>query len=110
MPTRKKKSTAKPRKPQVVDLDSLVGGGNVPSFYANAIRVMVSMFDFTLMVGQVGYREDGIPEMREALRLNLSPQHAKALSVLLARRVADYEEEMGVIPLPEPTPYSSPSA
>ncbi len=106
----KKKSTAKLQKPQIVDLDALVGGGDVPSYYANAVRVMVSMFDFTLMVGQVGYREDGNLEMREALRLNLSPQHAKALAILLTRRVADYEEEMGEIPLPEPTPSSSPSA
>ncbi len=105
MPRKKRapKATEKPQ--QLVEMDTFVGGRDVPAFYANAVRIMVSMHDFTLIIGQAAYREDGTPEMREAARLNLSPQHAKALAALLSRRVMDYEDQFGVLPV-EVTPSS----
>ena len=81
-------------------MDTFVGGKDVPSYYANAVRTVVSVYDITLIVGQIGFREDGEAEMRETVRLNLSPQHAKALAAVLTRNVLSYEEQFGVIQLP----------
>jgi hypothetical protein len=60
-------------------------GREVPAFYANAIQVLVSVYDVTLIIGQVGFGQDGKPEMKEVAKLNLSPQHAKMLDILAAR-------------------------
>lgn len=84
---------------QLVNLQKVVGSKDTPAFYANAVHIMVSVYDFTVVLGQVGFAADGTPEMREAARLNLSPQHAKALASVLAKRVSDYERQFGRISL-----------
>ena len=82
---------------QVVEFRRFKGNRDVPSFYANSIQVFVSFFDFTLLIGQAGFGPDEEHEMWEVARLNLSPQHAKALADVLAKRVADYESQFGPI-------------
>lgn len=93
---------------QVLHAQSLKGGREVPAFYANSIQLLVSLFDITLIIGQVGFGPDGELEMREVAKLSLSPQHAKALAGTLTKRVADYERQFGTIVAPpsEPTPPS----
>lgn len=94
----KKRASKSAKNPlQLLDIDTFVGGKDVPAFYANAVRTVVSAYDFTLIIGQVGYKANGEPEMREAARLNLSPQHAKSLAIILAARISDYEERFGTI-------------
>jgi hypothetical protein len=47
--------------------------------------------------------------MREVARLNLSPQHGKALADILAKRVADYERQFGTIAVEPPNEPPPPS-
>jgi hypothetical protein len=108
-----------PRKPKPEPLDQpsqvvfellrIKGGREVPAFYANSVQVLVSLFDFTLIIGQAGFGPDGEPEMREVAKLNLSPQHAKALTVMLANRVAVYESQFGTIAVDLPNEPPPPS-
>jgi len=94
-----------PRKAQPEPLEQAVqvlelhpkGGREVPAFYANSVQVLVSLFDVTLIVSQIGLGAEGEPEMREVAKLNLSPQHAKVLAGVLAQRVAAYETQFGPI-------------
>jgi hypothetical protein len=97
MPKKPKPTGELPK--EVLNLDEMKGGQAVPALYANSIRIMVSLFDFTLIVGQAAIGSNGQAEMREAARINLSPQHAKALAGVLANRVNDYEAQFGVISL-----------
>jgi hypothetical protein len=85
------------------------GGREVPAFYANSVQVLVSLFDVTLIIEQLGLGAEGEPEMREVAKLNLSPQHAKALTGVLAQRVAAYESQFGVISLETPNEPPLPS-
>ena len=98
MPSRKRSAPRRRDGQQTVDMDTMIGGRDVPAVYANTVRVLASLFDFTLVIGQAGFKADGTAEMREAARVNLSPQHAKALLGVLAKRVAEYEDQFGVLP------------
>jgi len=94
---RKPKSEQPQQPSKVLEFAYFKGGPQVPSFYANSIQTLVSFTDITLLVGQTGYGPDGEHEMWEVARLNLSPQHAKALAELLTKRIADYEKAFGPI-------------
>jgi len=100
---RKTKAESEEGSFQAVEIQ-FTGSPEVPGFYASAIQVLVSAFDFTLMIGQMGHRPDGNLEMREVARLNLSPEHAKRLARVLAERVAGYEDKIGPIADPPNEP------
>jgi hypothetical protein len=75
-----------------------INAGPVPTIYANSIKLRTSVFDIMMELGQiVDVREDKLLVQNQAIVL-MSPQHAKVLSDLLARRLADYERRYGKIP------------
>jgi Protein of unknown function (DUF3467) len=80
-----------------------------PSMYINGIAIYFSPLDFSLMFLR-GLPSEGAVERSETgeLRFNInyriaqsvvmSPQHAKAMLVALAKNIELYEAEHGVIP------------
>ena len=106
-----RKTTPKPPEDsgRVVEFATFKGGHDVPAFYANSTQIFMSQLDITLIIGQSGFGPDGKAEMWEVARLNLSPQHAKALAEVLTKRVADYERQFGAIGGQPPSEKPQPS-
>ncbi len=82
-------------------MPDLIGNPDAPSFAPGQIRILVATLDFTLLLGELRLDTEGVLNMTEICRIRLSPQHAKALTALLAKNVIDYESEIGPIILPE---------
>ena len=70
---------------------------DAPFYYANNVRMRVSVTDIQLSFHRVIDTVDdellAVPECTIAM----SPQHAKSLLQLLERNIASYEDEMGPI-------------
>lgn len=73
----------------------------IPRVYANHTDISVSCYDFALDFGQMPIRDrsDERGATEPLVRVLMSPQHAKALSRILAGRITAYEDTFGVIPL-----------
>ncbi|MCE2501374.1 MAG: hypothetical protein J4G13_11010 [Dehalococcoidia bacterium] len=67
------------------------------TFYSDSFHIFSSLYSAVLFFGeQVEERE---PILRA--RIKVSPQMMKAIAVLAAKHVREYEEAVGPIPLPE---------
>ncbi len=67
------------------------------TFYSDSFHIFSSLYSTVLFFGeQVEERE---PILRA--RIKVSPQMMKAIAVLAAKHVREYEEAVGPIPLPE---------
>ncbi len=67
------------------------------TFYSDSFHIFSSLYSTVLFFGeQVEERE---PILRA--RIKVSPQMMKAIAVLSAKHVREYEEAVGPIPLPE---------
>ncbi|MEX1255357.1 MAG: DUF3467 domain-containing protein [Dehalococcoidia bacterium] len=85
-------------------MPDLIGNPEAPTYAPNQIRILTAVFDVTLLLGQIGIGAKGTPEMHEICRIQLSPQHAKALAKILSEKVQDYERDIGEISLgPDPS-------
>jgi hypothetical protein len=70
----------------------------LPELYSNAVKIDVSIFD---MVFTIGLRDPDSNEIRSLLRVNMSPQHAKAFFILFEKQMRAYEDAFGDIELPD---------
>jgi hypothetical protein len=68
-------------------------------FYVNAVHLTLNPFDITM---DFAYHPSGHHghHFHPAVRIAMSPSHAKSMLKILADRVASYEQEFGVIPSP----------
>ncbi|MCL4553074.1 MAG: DUF3467 domain-containing protein [Candidatus Marsarchaeota archaeon] len=77
--------------------------GSIPRFYANTTNVAVSVFDVRVLflnrqpVSLVP-SSDQQTLASEAVSVIMSPQHAKALAIILNDRIQGYEKEFGALP------------
>jgi hypothetical protein len=62
--------------------------------YANWVRMVGTPFELSI---DIGYHDEQGPPERFPARIAMSWEHAKAVSDLLARNIADYEEQAGPI-------------
>lgn len=69
-----------------------------PEFYADSVEFMTNIYGFTLDFGAM-QAQDKPP--RAQVRVRMSPQHAKIMSLLLRKNVQEYERRIGTIILPE---------
>jgi hypothetical protein len=60
----------------------------------------VSAFDISLVFGEIVGAEGEILNVEQRVRVTMSPQHAKALVMVLAQNLTNYEKTIGPIPLP----------
>ena len=68
----------------------------VVDIYTNSVRLMVSIYDFTLE-----FRLATQDETRPVARVRMSPQQAKALHILLGKFLQTYAETFQEVVLPE---------
>lgn len=86
------------------------GAPALPVVYCNGVQVAVSQWDITCLffhatplpasVEQTGSPADGTMERRIVQAVVMSPQHAKALAVVLTHNVEAWEQQNGEISLP----------
>lgn len=71
----------------------------VPDIYANSVNLTMSIYDVTL---HFALANGPNPEdQKELVRVIMSPQHAKVMIQMLQENLENYEEEIGVIPMPK---------
>lgn len=74
--------------------------------YANAVKVTATYHDFQFIIGTSLY-DSLVKQPHQVivpqLVMHMSPQHVKALSIVINKNIEKYEEEFGKIPDP-PTP------
>ena len=70
------------------------------TIYSNSIGMNISLFDFTLQFNLVNIENKS--EIIDSCRVFLSPQHAKALLIVLEHNIKLYEEQFKTtISIPE---------
>lgn len=70
--------------------------------YANSVQVNVTVWDFFLQFGRLGMGKPGGVTFTSFAGVYLSPQQAKALQVVLAQNIAQYESTFGTIRIENP--------
>jgi hypothetical protein len=78
-----------------MDLDDY---DDVPEYYTDSVNFMTNIYGFALDFG-VMMVQDQPPKSQ--VRVRMSPQHAKIMSLLLRKNVQEYEKRIGTIILPE---------
>ncbi len=89
----------RPLQMEMADVEQVRGEGYM-STYANSVNLMVSPWDIRLIFGELmdtGDKRGARIENRASVVM--SPQHAKAFSIILARHLEKYEAEHGAITL-----------
>lgn len=69
-----------------------------PEYYTDSVSFMTNLYGFMLEFGAM-QSQDAPPSPQ--VRLRMSPQHAKIMSLLLRKNVQEYEKRIGTIILPE---------
>ncbi len=68
--------------------------------YANNASFRTSIWDIAVDFGTIEAADEQTIVVRNAVRVIMSPQHARVLAELLTKNVADYERQFGPIPQP----------
>ena len=67
--------------------------------YANSVQVRMSVWDFHLAFGTLQSQVENRIEVKNFQGVYLSPQQAKALTLMLQQNLANYEQAFGEIKL-----------
>src|SRR6185369_5099258 len=67
--------------------------------YANSVQIRMSVWDFHLAFGTLQSQAENRIEVRNFQGIYLSPQQAKALTLMLQQNLANYEQAFGEIKL-----------
>jgi hypothetical protein len=70
------------------------------SIYANNIQFGISFQDMSLIFGEIMGLQDGRVTVEHRVRVTMSPQQSKLLSILLNSNVLAYEQKFGEIKIP----------
>lgn len=67
--------------------------------YANSVQIRMSVWDFFLAFGNLQPQVESRIEVKNFQGIYLSPQQAKALTLMLQQNLANYEQTFGEIKL-----------
>ena len=70
---------------------------DIRTFYTNTMSIAFTEFDFSFLIGLSRPTLDGHAVNDYPARILMSPQHAKAVSDFLSRKVQLYEQTFGPI-------------
>jgi len=82
-----------PEQPEI----RLINNDDYRESYSNSVQVRMSVWDFFMAFGVMQPQTENRIEIRNFQGVYLSPQQAKALSVMLQQNVANYEQAFGEI-------------
>jgi len=71
---------------------------DTPEFYVDSASIQTQLYGSTLLLGEL--REDAPPAVK--VKIKVSPQMAKVLSLILSKHVREYERDVGEITIPKP--------
>ncbi len=71
---------------------------DTPEFYIDSAHIQTQLYGSTLLLGEL--REDEAPKIK--VKIKVSPQMAKVLSLILSKHVREYERDVGAINIPKP--------
>ena len=77
--------------------ENFVDSPNFVKIYSNNIQMTITLWDMSLMFGEIGETKDGKVTIEQKVKVNLSKEMTKALSNLLNRNLAAYESQFGEI-------------
>jgi flagellar protein FlaG len=78
---------------------TLTETGDYRDNYANSVQIRMSVWDFHLAFGTLQSQADNRIEVKNFQGIYLSPQQAKALTLMLQQNLANYEQAFGEIKL-----------
>ena len=70
----------------------------IPEYYVDSVNFATNLYGFMLEFG-VMQAQDAPP--KSVVKIRMSPQHAKIMSLLLRKNVQEYERRIGTIILPD---------
>ena len=76
--------------------------GDTPEYYANVVRAVSNVYDFTILFGRgrpVGL-SGNFARTDPVCAVHMSPSHAKSLYLILRKQLRNYEEKWGELPVP----------
>jgi len=65
--------------------------------YANSVQFLLSIYDVAMDFGTTDMNN----KHQSLVRIKMSPQHAKVMSILLSNNIKKYEHDVGMINIPE---------
>jgi uncharacterized protein DUF3467 len=71
------------------------------SYYTNSITANISVWDVTLVLGEVSGDKDGKAVIEERVKILMSRELAKVFNKILTDQIAAYEKKYGVIKIPD---------
>jgi Protein of unknown function (DUF3467) len=72
----------------------------IPFFYSNVVQAHIGAFDFTFEFGYKPPEEAATARYEPRCRVVMSLSHAKTMLPIIARLIAQYEENVGPITAP----------
>lgn len=84
-----------PKQPEI----KLTNTADFRERYANSVQVRVNVWDFYLVFGTLQPTDEQRVEVNNFQGIYLSPQQAKALSLIMQQNIANYEQAFGEIKL-----------
>jgi len=69
--------------------------GSAPSYYVNATNAMINRWDIRLVFSEIMPLSSESVVAVPQCSVVMSPQHAKALHILLGEQIKEYEKTMG---------------
>lgn len=69
---------------------------DTPEFYVDSAHVQTQLYGSTLLLGEL---REGEPPV---VKVKVSPQMAKVLSLIMSKHVREYERDVGEITIPKP--------
>jgi len=74
------------------------GNGMSSEIYSNSVNFTFSIYDITMNFGVTVVDRK---EPQTLVRIKMSPQHAKVMSIILAGNIERYERDIGQIVIPD---------
>jgi len=100
MPNKKEDKERAENQEEVQDV--LPPSGTIPLFYADGAQLTITGFDIRLTFSTTYLNPDSNQwDVKQAITIAMSPQHAKLLWMLLRNNVERYEKQSGQVNLPE---------
>ena len=92
MPKQRSKTQKSPPQPKLIQGRELefVSDPNAPAIYTDSVRVLSSLFDFTILLNRLELGPKGEPRMKQVGTLYMSPQHARAFVAVLAMKLEEW--------------------
>lgn len=71
----------------------------VPEYYIDSLHIQTQLYTSVLYLGENPTNPEDKPRLR--LKVKLSPQMLKAMSLLMGKQIREYEQSVGPISLPK---------